>query len=236
MNPQDKRILIKLSGEILQGDLPFGLSNAVVSDLVNEIVTIHDQGYQIAVVIGAGNFFRGASEMGKFMPRTDADNIGMLATVQNSIALKGKFLQMGASAEIYTSRKFGNIGQLFNADVVKNALDNDQIVVFGGGTGNPFFTTDTTAVLRALEINASVVLKGTKVDGIYDMDPVKNHDAKFYPRISYDDYIKLGLKVMDITAISLAREFNLPIKVFNVKNKKNISKAVMENEFGSIIK
>ncbi|MEA2104515.1 MAG: UMP kinase [Candidatus Cloacimonadota bacterium] len=235
MNSKPKRILLKLSGEILQGDRPFGLSNDVVTEIVREIIKIHEHGFQIAVVIGAGNFFRGVSEMGNFMSRTEADNIGMLATIQNSIALKEKFLQLGVNAGIYTSRQFGNIGKVFSANLVNNALDNGQVAIFGGGIGNPFFTTDTTAVLRALEINATMVLKGTKVDGIFDKDPVKNDDAIFYPKITYDEYIKLNLRVMDLTAISLARENKLPIKVFNVRDNKNISKAVFENDFGSII-
>ncbi len=228
-----KRILVKLSGEILQGEKSFGIDNSAIERISSELLEIHNDGIEIGIVVGGGNFFRGASN--QEMLRFSADDIGMLATVQNSIALADKFREMNSIATIFTSRKIAEIGVVFNAEKAISEIESEAILIFAGGTGNPFFTTDTAAILRALEINADIVIKGTKVDGIYDKDPVKYSDANLIKRISFDDYISKNLKVMDLTAISLAKEFHLPIKVFNIKNSGSIKKAICEENFGSII-
>ncbi|MCK4338451.1 MAG: UMP kinase [Candidatus Cloacimonetes bacterium] len=230
-----QRILLKLSGEVLQGQKSFGIDNTALTKIVKELIEIHNDGIEISIVIGGGNFFRGASAVASKMNRVQADNIGMLATIQNSIALKEKFNEFNTNSVIFTSCNIGNIGMIFNADKAKTSLKNGMIAIFGGGTGNPFFTTDTAAVLRALETDSEIVIKGTKVDGIFDKDPKKYKNAKFFITISFDEYIKRDLKVMDLTSISLAKEFHLPIKVFNIKESGNIKKAIYNNNFGSII-
>ncbi|MBC8526834.1 MAG: UMP kinase [Candidatus Cloacimonetes bacterium] len=230
-----KRILIKVSGEVLQGKCHSCIDNNAVTQIAQELIEVHNKGIEMGVVIGGGNFFRGASSVGNKMKRTDADNIGMLATIQNSIVLNEKFRELHTDSVVFTSQNIGNIGLPFNAERAKSALTNGKIVVFGGGTGNPFFTTDTAAILRTLEIEADIVLKGTKVDGVYDKDPIKFEDAKFFKTISFDDYIKLNLKIMDLTAISLAKEFHLPIKIFNINYYGNIQRAIFEDDFGSLI-
>lgn len=232
---KNKRLVLKLSGEVLQGENAFGISDPVITEIAENIISLQESGYEIGIVIGGGNFFRGAQKAAENMVRASADNIGMLATLQNSIALNDKFIQLGTDSVIFTSRKFGNIGREFNHIEAKQALSQKKIAIFAAGTGAPFFTTDTAAILRALEVEAGRVVKGTKVDGIYDKDPVKHTSAKFFPKISYDKYLQLELKVMDITAISLAREYQLPIKIFNIKKKSNIVQAVKNEEFGSII-
>jgi len=196
---------------------------------------LNEAGYEVGIVIGAGNFFRGAAKAAQNMNRVNADKIGMLGTLQNSIALNDKFIQLGSDSLIFTSRKFGEIGKVFNHLDAKKVLSRNKIAIFAGGTGHPFFTTDTTAVLRALEVEASMVAKGTKVDGVFDKDPVKDSSAKLYTNISYDKYLQMDLEVMDLTAITLAKKYQLPVKVFNVKKKNNISKAVRNGKFGSII-
>lgn len=230
-----KRILLKLSGEVLQGKKSFGIDDLSLSKIVKELVEIHSDEIEIGIVIGGGNFFRGASVTASKMSRVQADNIGMLATIQNSIALMEKFKEFNTNSLIFTSQNISNIGIIFNADKAKTSLKNGIVAIFGGGTGNPFFTTDTAAVLRALETDSEIVIKGTKVDGIFDKDPQKFKDAIFFKTISFDEYIKRDLKVMDLTSISLAKEFKLPIKVFNIKESGNIKKAIYDDNFGSII-
>jgi len=230
-----KRILLKLSGEVLQGQKSFGIDDIALTKLVKELIEIHNDEIEICVVTGGGNLFRGASTVANKMNRVQADSIGMLATIQNSIALHEKFNELKAESVIFTSRNIGNIGTIFDSAKAKSALEGKVITIFGGGTGNPFFTTDTAAVLRALETDSEIVIKGTKVDGIYDKDPRKFKDAKLFRTISFDEYIKLNLKVMDLTSITLAKEFQLPIKVFNLKKYGNIKRAIYEDDFGSII-
>jgi len=232
---KNNRIILKLSGEILQGNEPFGISDKIVTKVATEIIKVHNSDCEIGIVIGAGNFFRGAAEAAKHMNRVNADDIGMLGTVQNSIALSDKFAQLGADFEIFTSKNIAAIGKVFNHIEAKKALTEKKIVIFAGGTGNPFFTTDTTAVLRALEVDADLILKGTKVDGVYDKDPVKETEAKLFKQISYRKYMELDLEVMDMTAISLAKKNQIPIKVFNITDTENITKAVTDSDFGSTI-
>lgn len=230
------RILLKLSGEILQGEKGFGVDDAEVQRIAQEIVTLNNEGISIGVVIGGGNFFRGASEAGKKMQRTSADLIGMLATFQNAIILADKINQLNSKAEIFTAHYVQGVGKLFTPEEAEIALSAGKITILAGGTGNPFFTTDTAAILRALEIHADIVLKGTKVDGVYDNDPEKYPEARLIKSLSYDEYIKRNLRVMDLTAISLAKEHKLPIKIFNIKVRQNIHNAVYKKDFGSIIK
>jgi len=230
-----KRILIKISGEVLQGTQSFGIENEAVTRIVKELVEIHTQGVDIGLVIGGGNFFRGATSAVDGMKRFQADEIGMLATVQNAIVLHAKLDEYHVHSEIFTAKPVNNIGGCFTAEGAQSALRAGKICVFAGGTGNPYFTTDTAAVLRALEIEADILLKGTKVDGVYDRDPVKFPDATIFRSITYKDYIQLNLKVLDLTAISLAKNHNLKIRVFNIREKGNILKAVSEDNFGSII-
>ncbi|MBS3741166.1 MAG: UMP kinase [Candidatus Cloacimonetes bacterium] len=232
---QNNRIILKLSGEVLQGVKAFGISDEVITELAEEIVKLTQNNYEVGIVIGAGNFFRGAARAAENMNRVNADNIGMLGTLQNSIALNDKLMHLNEASEIFTSIKCGSIGKEFDHLSAKRALSEKKILIFAGGTGNPYFTTDTTAVLRALEVEADMVLKGTKVEGIYDKDPVKDSSAHLFNNISYDKYMELDLQVMDLTAIALAKKNQLPIKVFNIKNKENISRAVKENDFGSTI-
>lgn len=232
---KNKRIVLKLSGEILQGKKSFGLSDEVITELSQKLIDLNKEDFEIGLVIGAGNFFRGAAQAARNMNRVNADKIGMLGTVQNSIALNDKLSQLGAESVIFTALNFTSIGRVFDHEAARKTLQDKKIVIFAGGTGNPYFTTDTTAVLRALEVGAELVIKGTKVDGIYDKDPVQHDDAKFYKNISYEEYLDMNLEVMDLTAIALAKENQLPIKVFNIKDKNNISRAFKEKEFGSTI-
>lgn len=230
-----KRVLIKISGEVLQGNQSFGIENEAVTQIVKELVDIHTQGVDVGVVIGGGNFFRGATSAIDGMKRSQADEIGMLATIQNAIVLHAKLDEYHVHSDIFTAKPVNNIGHCFTPEAAQSALRAGKICIFAGGTGNPYFTTDTAAVLRALEIDADILLKGTKVDGVFDRDPVKFPDATIFSSISYKDYLELNLKVMDLTAISLAKNNKLKIRVFNITEKGNILKAVNEDNFGSII-
>ncbi len=230
-----KRVLIKISGEVLQGTQSFGIENEAVTKIVKQLVEIHTQGVDIGLVVGGGNFFRGATSAIDGMKRFQADEIGMLATVQNAIVLNAKLNEYHVHSEIFTAKQVNHIGTFFTPEDAQSALRSGKVCLFAGGTGNPYFTTDTAAVLRALEIEADILLKGTKVEGVYDRDPIKFPDATLFQRVTYKDYIELNLKVMDLTAISLAKEHNLKIRVFNIREKGNILKAVSEDIFGSII-
>jgi len=230
-----KRVLIKISGEVLQGEQTFGIENEAVTRIVKELVEIHTTGVDIGIVIGGGNFFRGANSVIEGLSRTQADEIGMLATIQNAIALHAKLDEYHVHSKIFTAKPVNGIGSCFTTESAHAALLAGKICIFSGGTGNPYFTTDTAAVLRALEIEADILLKGTKVEGVFDRDPIKFPDATIFRSITYKDYIELNLKVMDLTAISLAKNNNLKVRVFNIRKKGNILKAVSEDNFGSMI-
>jgi len=229
------RILLKLSGESLMGDKSYGIDPDKVDEFVQEIKNIYDQGVEIGLVIGGGNIFRGLSAAGKQMNRTQGDFMGMLATVINGMALQSVLLQNGIDAELLSGLKIDKVADEVHPLKAKQALSNGKIVIFSGGTGNPFFTTDTGSVLRALEIDADVILKGTRVDGIYDKDPEKHKDAVKYDRITYDEALQKELKIMDSTAFALAKDNNLPILVFDMNAKGNLSKVVNGEKIGTLV-
>jgi uridylate kinase len=235
LNPRYKRILLKLSGEVLLSKQAFGINPDVVRDVASEISSVFKLGVQIGIVIGGGNIFRGIAASSKGMDRSRADYIGMLATVMNSLVLQDALEKQGTP--VHTQSAI-SMDKVVDPCIIRKALrhlNNGHVVIFAGGTGNPYFTTDTAAVLRAEEIHADIILKGTKVDGVYDSDPVKNPDAKFMKHVSYMEVLKKGLKVMDTTAVSLAMDNKLPITVFKLKKKGNIADVVCGEPIGTMI-
>ncbi len=230
-----KRILLKLSGESLMGDKSYGIDPDKVNEFVNEIKKIYDAGIETGIVIGGGNIFRGLSEAGQAMDRTQGDFMGMLATVINGMALQSVLIKNGIDTELVSGLKIDKIANEVNPLKAKEYLSNKKVVIFSGGTGNPFFTTDTGAVLRALEINADVILKGTRVDGIYDKDPEKYKNAVKYDTISYEETLQKGLKIMDSTAFALAKDNRLPIIVFNMNRPGNLLKVISGEKIGTLV-
>ncbi len=235
MHTPYKRILLKLSGEALIGDGVYGISPPVIERIASEVKILHDAGVEVAVVIGGGNIFRGVAGAAKGMDRTSADYMGMLATVINSIALQDGFEKRGLFTRVMSGLEMPRVAEPFIRRRAIRHLEKRRIVVFAAGTGNPYFTTDTAAALRAVEINADVILKATKVDGIYDSDPMLNPDAKRFDQLSYDECIMKKLKVMDTTSISLCSENEMPIVVFNLNAKDNIVNAVLKQSVGTRI-
>ncbi len=229
------RILLKLSGESLMGDKSYGIDPTKVNEFVQTIKQVYDLGIEIGLVIGGGNIFRGLSEAGKQMDRTQGDFMGMLATVINGMALQSVLLQNGLDTVLLSGLKIDKVADEVSPLKAKKALAEGKIVIFSGGTGNPFFTTDTGAVLRALEIDADAILKGTRVAGIYDKDPEKYTDAVKYDRISYDETLQKELKIMDATAFALAKDNRLPIVVFNMNDQANLLKVVKGEAVGTIV-
>lgn len=235
MHTPYKRILLKLSGEALIGDGVYGISPPVIERIASEVKILHDAGVEVAVVIGGGNIFRGVAGAAKGMDRTSADYMGMLATVINSIALQDGFEKRGLFTRVMSGLEMPRVAEPFIRRRAIRHLEKRRIVVFAAGTGNPYFTTDTAAALRAVEINADVILKATKVDGIYDSDPMLNPDAKRFDQLSYDECIMKKLKVMDTTSISLCSENEMPIVVFNLNAEDNIVNAVLKQSVGTRI-
>jgi len=233
--PQYKRVLLKLSGEALMGDQSFGISSQVIKYVAEEIRSIFDLGIQIAIVVGGGNIFRGIAASSYGMDRTSADHMGMLATVINSLALQDALEKKGVATRIQSAISMHEVAEPYILRRAVRHLDKGRVVIFAAGTGNPYFTTDTAAVLRAQEIHAEILLKATKVDGLYDSDPVINKDAKFLGRVKYMDVLEKQLKVMDMTAISLAMDNNLPLAIFNLKKKGNIRKVICGEDIGTRI-
>ena len=217
------------------GSNNFGIDPEKVQAFVDEISAIYEQGVEIGIVIGGGNIFRGLSQAGKAMDRTQGDFMGMLATVINAMALQSVMMNNGIQAELLSGLKIDKIADEVSPLKAKKHLDNKHIVLFAGGTGNPFFTTDTGAVLRSLEINADAILKGTRVEGIYDKDPEKHDDAVKYNSISYDETLQKELKIMDSTAFALAKDNSLPIVVFNMNTPGNLLKVVKGENIGTIV-
>ncbi|MDA8338317.1 MAG: UMP kinase [Nitrospiraceae bacterium] len=230
-----KRILLKLSGEALMGDRGYGIDPATVEYMASEIKKIIDMGVQVAIVIGGGNIFRGVEASVKGIERASADYMGMLATVINALALQNALERIGLQTRVQSAIEMRELAETYIRRKAIRHLEKGRIVIFAAGTGNPYFTTDTAAALRAMEIGADVICKGTKVDGVYTADPVKDPNAKKFDEISYIDVLKNNLKVMDSTAITLCMDNNLPIVVFNIKKADNIKKIIKGKKVGTTV-
>lgn len=230
-----KRILLKLSGEALMGDKQYGIDPKRLAKYADEIKQIHDLGVEIAIVIGGGNIFRGVSGASNGMDRVQGDYMGMLATVINGMALQSALEEKGMLTRLQTALKIEAIAEPYIKRRAVRHLEKNRIVIFGAGTGNPYFTTDTAAVLRGVEINADVILKGTRVDGIYSEDPEKNKNAIKFDTISFDDVLKKGLNVMDTTAFTLSQENKLPIIVFDMNKEGNLLKICSGENVGTVV-
>jgi uridylate kinase len=228
-----KRILLKLSGEALMGDQNHGIDPIRMKEYAEEIKQIQQTGTEIAIVIGGGNIFRGVSGASKGMDRVQADYMGMLATVINGLALQSALENADVPTRLQTAIRIEAIAEPFIKRRATRHLEKGRVVIFGSGTGNPYFTTDSAAVLRAIEINADVILKGTRVDGIYNEDPEKNKEAIKFDSLSFDEVLKKGLKVMDTTAFTLSQEINLPIIVFDMNTKGNLSRIINGENIGT---
>ncbi|MDG1148086.1 MAG: UMP kinase [Crocinitomicaceae bacterium] len=231
-----KRILLKLSGESLMGDKSFGIDNNRLSEYANQIKVIYEQGVEIAIVIGGGNIFRGVQAEEGGMDRTHGDYMGMLATMINAMALQAALESKGVQSRLQSAIEMKEIAEPFVRRKAVRHLEKGRVVVFGAGTGNPYFTTDSAAALRAIEINADVILKGTRVDGIYTEDPEKNPNATKYDAISFDDVYRKGLQVMDMTAFTLCKENDLPIVVFDMDTPGNLTKVLAGEQVGTIVR
>ena len=230
-----KRILLKLSGEALMGSRQYGIDPQRLSEYANEIKETVAQGIQVAIVIGGGNIFRGLAGASNGMDRVQGDHMGMLATVINGLALQSALENNGVATRLQSAIKINEVAEPFIRRRALRHLEKSRVVIFGGGTGNPYFTTDSAAVLRAIEIEADVILKGTRVDGIYSSDPEKDASASKYNDISFDDVLKKGLKVMDTTAFTLSQENELPIIVFDMNKKGNLKKIVSGEPIGTTV-
>lgn len=228
-----KRILLKLSGEALMGSRQYGIDPERLAEYAEDIKTITDKGVEVAIVIGGGNIFRGVSGASKGMDRVQGDHMGMLATVINGLALQSALENAGIQTRLQSAIKIDEVAEPFIRRRAIRHLEKGRVVIFGGGTGNPYFTTDSAAVLRAIEIEADVILKGTRVDGIYNADPEKDSNAIKFNFISFDEVLKKGLKVMDTTAFTLSQENNLPIIVFDMNKKGNLLKVVSGEKIGT---
>src|SRR3990172_5327621 len=234
--PKFKRILLKLSGEALMGSRNYGLDADVIDNISKEIKDIHGLGVEVAIVIGGGNIFRGVAASASGMDRATADYMGMLATVINALALQDALEKKAIFTRVMSAIEMKELAEPYIRRRAVRHLEKGRVIIFAAGTGNPYFTTDTAASLRAMEIHADVILKGTKVDGVYDKDPVKHKNAKKYEELTYIDVLKNELKVMDATAITLCMDNKLPIIVFNLKTKGNIERIVKGEKVGTIVK
>ena len=231
-----KRILLKLSGESLMGAQQYGIDPQRLADYAEQIRNIAASGTQVAIVIGGGNIFRGLSGSQKGFDRVKGDQMGMLATVINSLALNSALEAIGQKVRVLTSVRMEPIGELYSTDKAIRLLNKGNIVIIAGGTGNPYFTTDTASVLRAIELKADVMMKGTRVDGIYTADPEKDPTATKYTQITYDEILDMKLKVMDLTAITMCRENNMPIYVFDMDTVGNLEKVMNGQQIGTLVK
>jgi len=230
-----QRVLLKLSGEVLAGEEGFGIDPAKATQLAVEVKSIHDLGIDIGLVIGAGNIFRGMQAAAKGMQRVTGDYLGMLATIMNAICVQDALENLGTVTRTLSAITVAQIAEPYIRRRAIRHLEKGRIVVVAGGTGNPYFTTDTAAALRATELGAEVLIKGTKVDGVYDKDPVVHSDAIKYDRVSYKEAIQKELRIMDMTAISLCKENSLPIKVFNINRSGDLKKLILGEPIGTLV-
>ena len=235
MSKSFHRILLKISGEFLMGDLDYGLDIKTVDRIAEEVKAVCEQGIEVCVVIGGGNIFRGVSAASYGMHRAVADNIGMLATVMNCIAFQNSLERLGVDTRVMSAIHMSSICEPYIQRRAIRHLNKGRVVICAAGSGNPYFSTDTAAVLRALETNCEVFIKATKVDGVYDSDPVKNPNAVFLDKLSYDDVISKNIKVMDHTAVTLAQENNIPMIVFSLKEKGNLEEVLLRSGKCSLI-
>lgn len=233
---QYNRILLKLSGESLMGSGEFGLDPVAINSFADQVKTAYDMGVQIGIVIGGGNIYRGIQATTIGIDKVSGDHMGMLATVINCIAFQNVLESKGIQTRLQTAIKMEQMAEPFIRRKAVRHLEKNRIVLFGAGTGNPYFTTDTAAVLRAIEIEADIVIKGTRVEGVYDSDPEKNPDAKFFEEVSFQYVLEKNLRVMDQTAISLCKENNLPLKVINLNDSQNLVKLLNCDQVGTTIK
>jgi uridylate kinase len=233
--PRYKRVLLKLSGEALMGDQSFGISPEMIRFVADEVRSVFDLGIQLAIVVGGGNIFRGIAASSFGMDRTSADHMGMLATVINSLALQDALEKKGIETRTQTAISMHEVAEPYILRRALRHLEKGRVVIFAAGTGNPYFTTDTAAVLRAQEIHAEILLKATKVNGLYDADPAIHADASFVKQISYMQVLERQLKVMDVTAISLAMDNHLPLAIFNLNTRGNIRRVVLGEDVGTRI-
>lgn len=233
---QYNRILLKLSGEALMGEKPFGIDPIVLKSFASEIAEVYHMGVQIGIVIGGGNIFRGIQSAAHGIHKVAGDQMGMLATVINSIAFQNSLEELGVQTRLQSAIKMEQIAEPMIRRKAIRHLEKNRVVLFGAGTGNPYFTTDTAAVLRAIEIEAEVIIKGTRVDGVYDSDPEKNPEAKRFNTITYRDVLEKNLRVMDHTAITLCQENSLPIQVFDINTKGNLKRLLSGDDIGTIVK
>jgi uridylate kinase len=231
-----KRVLLKLSGEAFLGKRKYGIDPEFLSFLAKEIAAVRESKVELAIVIGGGNIFRGMSAAENGMNRVTADYMGMLATIMNALALQGALESIDVPTRVQTSFEIKELAEPYILRKAARHLQKNRIVIFAGGTGNPYFTTDTAAVLRAVEIDADVILKATKVNGVYDKDPVKHKDAKLFKEISYMEVLQKNLKVMDSTAITLSKDNDLPMVIFNLNEPGNIKKVLNKEKVGTEIK
>ncbi len=230
-----KRILLKLSGEALMGNQQYGIDPARLAEYAEDIKEVVDMGVELAIVIGGGNIFRGVSGAANGMDRVQGDYMGMLATVINGMALQGALEGAGIYTRLQTAIHMDQVAEPFIKRRAVRHMEKGRVVIFGAGTGNPYFTTDTAATLRAIEIDAEVILKGTRVDGIYSADPEKNEHAEKYHDITYNEVMDKNLKVMDLTAFALSKENNLPILVFDMNTRGNLKRAILGENIGTLV-
>jgi uridylate kinase len=234
--PKFKRILLKLSGEALQGSAPGGIDFKTLAGFADEVKQVHAMGVEIGLVVGGGNIYRGGDTLKTGIDRPTGDYMGMLATVINALAIQGVLESRGVPTRVMTAIEMPPVAEPYIRRRATRHLEKGRVVIFAGGTGNPYFTTDTAAALRANEINAEVLLKATKVDGVYDSDPAKNKNAKRYESLTYTEVLAENLRVMDAAAVSLCRDNNIPILVFNLRQPGSIMKALQGKKIGTIVK
>jgi uridylate kinase len=234
-SPAYKRVLLKLSGEALLGEKTFGIDRNFTDYLAREIGQIHELGVEIAAVVGGGNIFRGVSDNAHGMDRVSADHMGMLATVINALALQDALERAGVYTRVLSAIEMREVAEPFIRRRAIRHMEKGRVVIFAGGTGNPYFSTDTAAALRAMEVKAEIILKGTKVDGIYDADPLKNPKARKFERVTYLEVLQKGLKVMDTTAISLCLDNGLPIIVYSLRGKGNLKRILTGQRIGTLV-